>query len=239
MFPVRDNVPRRSLPLVTWGLILANAAVFYLELGWSSDGELASMLDEFGIVPKRALNKSEGVLAFEPSAWWPFLTSMFLHGGFLHLIGNMWSLWIFGDNVEDRMGSARFLAFYIFCGVIAGFTHSLTNPTSVVPAIGASGAIAGAFGAYFLLFPRARITFVLPILIYPVFFEIPAFFYLLWWFVTQITSGTTALGIADPSGGVAWWAHIGGFIAGALLFPFFLKPKKRSGGWPERRRGMF
>jgi membrane associated rhomboid family serine protease len=236
MLPFRDNVPRRSAPLVTWLLILVNALVFWLELSLPAD-ELASVLGEFGIVPRVVLDREEGVLGFQPAAWWPFVTSQFLHGGLLHLFGNMWTLWIFGDNVEDRMGHGRFLVFYLFCGLVAGFTHTLTNPSSDMPAIGASGAIAGTLGAYFLLFPRARLTVMVPIVIYPVFFEIPAFFYLLWWFLTQVLSGTTPLGVEEHSGGVAWWAHVGGFVAGALTFPFFLKPRETR-GWPQRRRSL-
>ena len=237
MLPFRDNVPRRSTPLVTWLLILANTLVFWLELRMPSE-ELASMFGEFGIVPRLALDREDGLLGFQLSAWWPFVTSLFLHAGLLHLFGNMWTLWIFGDNVEDRMGSGRFLFFYLFCGLVAGFSHTLTNPSSVTPAIGASGAIAGVLGAYFLLFPRARLTVMVPIVIYPLFFEIPAFFYLLWWFLAQVLSGTTSLGVEEHSGGVAWWAHIGGFVAGALTFPFFLKPRRATHGWPQRRRGL-
>ena len=234
MIPIRDTLPRRSLPLVTWLLILANAVVFYFEVT-VSEARLASMIDSYGVVPRRVLDRETGVLAFSPGAWLPFLTSMFLHGGLLHLIGNVWTLWIFGDNVEDRMGSGRFLLFYVLCGIVAGFVHTLTNAGSEIPAIGASGAIAGAMGAYFLMFPNARIVAVFPVFIYPVFFEIPAFFYLLWWIASQVLSGTSELGMAEASGGVAFWAHVGGFAAGALLFPFFLKPKRRSGGWPGRR----
>ncbi len=237
MLPIRDNLPRRSLPLVTWLLVLVNTAVFVLELR-TPEAEQARMLEAFGIVPRRVLDRESGMLALEPAAWWPFLTSLFVHGGLLHLFGNMWTLLIFGDNVEDRMGSGRFLAFYLFCGLVAGFTHTLTNQASEVPAVGASGAIAGTLGAYFLLFPRARLTMFFPLLFYPVFFELPAFFYLLWWFLTQLLSGTSSLGVEGASGGVAWWAHVGGFLGGALLFPLFLRPKRRTQGWPARRRGL-
>jgi len=164
---------------------------------------------------------------------------MFLHGGWLHILGNMWTLMIFGRGVEGRMGPGRFLAFYLFCGIVAGFAHVLSSAGSNVPTLGASGAIAGVLGAYFLLFPRARLLVVIPIFIYPLFFELPAIFFLLWWFAVQILSGTSALHLASAGGGVAWWAHVGGFLAGALFFPIFLKPRRNSQGWPKRRRGLF
>ena len=142
---------------------------------------------------------------------------MFLHGGWMHLVANMWTLWIFGDNVEDVMGPLRFLLFYVLCGLCALLMHVATNPESTVPVVGASGAIAGVMGAYFFLYPHARVLILVPLFIISFFFEIPAVFYLLLWFVTQVFSG-----LADGGGaGVAWWAHIGGFVAGMLLLRFF------------------
>jgi membrane associated rhomboid family serine protease len=148
---------------------------------------------------------------------------MFLHSGWLHIIGNMWTLWIFGDNVEDRMGPIRFLFFYLLCGIAAGIVHSLTNPDSMMPAVGASGAIAGVLGAYFFLFPYARIVVLIPVFIFPFFFEMPAVLYLGFWILTQVFSGTLALATPEQVGGVAWWAHVGGFIAGIILHFFFVK----------------
>jgi membrane associated rhomboid family serine protease len=162
-------------------------------------------------------------MGLTPGAYWPFLTSMFLHGSGLHLLGNMWTLWIFGDNVEDRMGPGRFVVFYLSCGLIAGIVHVMTNPDSTLPTIGASGAIAGVMGAYFLLFPRAGIVVMFPLLFIPLFFELPAMTYLAWWALSQVLSGTLSLAAAESIGGIAWWAHVGGFIAGIFLQFFFVK----------------
>jgi membrane associated rhomboid family serine protease len=151
---------------------------------------------------------------------------MFLHGGWSHIIFNMWALWIFGDNVEDRMGPLRFTLFYLTCGLIAGVVHVLTNPESTVPTVGASGAIAGVLGAYFLLFPQARLVVLVPILFIPLFFELPAVLYLLFWALMQLFSGTLALAGPTDVGGVAWWAHVGGFSAGLLLHRFFVRPRR-------------
>jgi membrane associated rhomboid family serine protease len=149
---------------------------------------------------------------------------MFLHGGWLHVIGNMWMLWIFGDNVEDRMGPLRFIAFYLICGVIAAVVHVATNSGSQFPTVGASGALAGVLGAYFLMFPASRVIVLLPVLFIPLFFELPAVIYLGLWFMIQFLSGTAsvAAGSEAAAGGIAWWAHIGGFLAGILLYRLFL-----------------
>ena len=158
-----------------------------------------------------------------------FLTSLFLHGGLLHLVGNLWTLWIFGPNVEERMGPWRFVVFYVLVGIVAGLAHVATDPHSLIPTIGASGAIAGVMGAYMLLYPRAQILFVIPILFYPLFFVWPAATYLLYWFALQFLSGAFshvlrgAAGDGMATGGVAWWAHVGGFAAGMLTFRFFLR----------------
>jgi membrane associated rhomboid family serine protease len=141
----------------------------------------------------------------------------------MHFIGNMWSLYLFGDNVEDRMGPVRYLLFYLLCGLVAGLSHCIAYPASEIPSIGASGAISGVYGAYFLLFPTARVITLVPILIIPFFFEIPAVVYLGVWFLTQLFSGTLALGSPDYFTGIAWWAHIGGFVAGMILLPLFKK----------------
>jgi membrane associated rhomboid family serine protease len=150
-----------------------------------------------------------------------------LHGGWLHLIGNMWVLYLFGDNVEDRMGPARYLAFYLLCGLAASLTHYAINPGSTVPTIGASGAISGVLGAYLLLFPTARVITLVPVFIIPFFFEIPAVVYLGFWFVMQLFSGTLSLAGTESSEGVAWWAHVGGFVTGMALLPVFKKSRKQ------------
>ncbi|TAJ19533.1 MAG: rhomboid family intramembrane serine protease [Planctomycetota bacterium] len=143
---------------------------------------------------------------------------MFLHGGLAHVLGNVWMLWIFGDNVEDRLGPVRFLVFYLLAGVLAGVVHVITNSASAVPTIGASGAIAGVMGAYFVLFPRARVVVFLPILILPALFEVPAVVFLALWFLLQIAQGALMSGLeGQSSGGIAWWAHVGGFLGGIAL----------------------
>ncbi|MEW6426084.1 MAG: rhomboid family intramembrane serine protease, partial [Bacillota bacterium] len=145
----------------------------------------------------------------------PFLSAMFLHGGWFHVIGNMWYLWIFGDNVEDRLGRFRYLLFYLAAGIIGSIAHILTNPTSPVPVIGASGAIAGVLGGYFITFPRSRVLALVPVFFFLTLMEVPAVIYLALWFVLQLFNGTLSLGgVANP---VAWWAHIGGFVAGMVL----------------------
>jgi membrane associated rhomboid family serine protease len=194
----------------------------------------------FGIVPARLSHPDWALwMGFPIDNYWPFLTSMFLHGGWLHIIGNMWALWIFGDNVEDRMGPFRFVFFYLLCGLAAGMVHWITNPNSVIPTVGASGAIAGVMGAYLILFPRSRVLVLFPVLIFPFFFELPAVFYIVFWALMQLFSGTLSLADARSVGGVAWWAHVGGFSAGIVLHYFFVR-RKRTGrpfSRGERRTG--
>ena len=226
--------------MVTWGLIVVNCLVFLYQLT-VPEGGLTRLFHLYGMVPARFSSPGWAVEAGYPqSLALPFFTSMFLHGGFFHLLTNMWTLWIFGDNVEDRMGRFRYLAFYLACGLAAGLVHWLTNLDSTVPTIGASGAIAGVLGAYMLLYPRARVVTLVPLFFWPLFFEIPALFYLAFWFVSQLLSGTSALASgAAGAGGVAWWAHIGGFLAGLALHRAFLtrpRPTTPSNGAPLPRR---
>lgn len=223
MIPIRDNVPRRSVPVVTILIILANAGVFAFELNLGPQ-RLQNFIYLFGLVPKRYTHPAWAQwVGFPVDTYWPFFTSMFLHGGFFHILLNMWTLWIFGDNVEDRMGGLRYVAFYLLCGLIAAGVHVVTNAGSQMPVVGASGAIAGVLGAYFVMYPRARLILLIPIFFYPLFFEIPAFLYLILWFLLQLYSGALSLGAETASrGGVAWWAHIGGFAAGVALHRFFL-----------------
>lgn len=220
MIPIRDTVPRRSPPVVTWLLILANAVVFLFELVLPEQA-LLRFFFHFGIVPARFTNPEWGYWVGLPTDYWPFLTSMFLHAGWMHVIGNMWALWIFGDNVEDRMGGTRFLIFYLLCGLAAGAAHCLVNADSTVPTVGASGAIAGVMGAYLVLFPNARVIVLLPVFLIPYFFHVPAVTYMGFWILSQVFSGTLALASGQDVGGVAWWAHIGGFIAGILFVWLF------------------
>ncbi|RMH19327.1 MAG: rhomboid family intramembrane serine protease [Acidobacteria bacterium] len=224
MLPIQDTVPRRNPPLVTYALIAVNVLAFLVESSLPPPA-LERLFYLFGVVPARFTHPEWAAwVGFPIDNYWPFVTSMFLHGGLFHLFGNMWTLWIFGDNVEDRMGRWRFLAFYLLCGIAAGVVHWLTNPSSTVPTVGASGAIAGVLGAYFFLFPFARIILLVPVFFLPFFFEMPAFTYLLFWFLTQVLSGALALAGPEAVGGIAWWAHVGGFVAGVLLYRFFLRP---------------
>lgn len=226
-----------------WTLILINAGVFWLELGLSPR-QLQYVTNVLGIVPARYL---DGGLRtpFPAGLWlWPFVTHMFLHGSWLHILGNMWTLWIFGDNVEDRMGPVRFLVFYLLCGLAAALTHMLLHPTSTVPVIGASGAISGVLAAYLLLYPTARIIVMMPLLFWPVFFDLPAILYMGIWLLTQVFSGSAAL-VAGVGDEIAWWAHIGGFAAGLVLCPWMIvrrRPRRRmyadeyglEGAWVQR-----
>ncbi len=219
MFPLRDSIRSRSFPIVNWILIAASVLVFLLEQAIEFGiGEVAleRFLTLFSLVP------SEFSL-LNPIAYISLFTSMFLHGGWFHLISNMWILFIFGDNVEDRMGPLRYLVFYLASGFAAGLTHVLFTSNSSIPTVGASGAIAGVLGAYMVLFPRARVVTLIPLFILPWFVEIPAVIYLGVWFLTQISSGLLSIGAMMPFGGIAWWAHIGGFVFGLLLVRIFAR----------------
>ncbi len=228
MIPIQDTIPSRSFPVITWALILLNTLIFALEASLSP-AELERLVYAFGVIPARYTHPAWAVsMGLTPNAWWPFLSNMFLHGGLLHLAGNMWSLYIFGDNVEDRMGRGRFLVFYLLTGVAASLLHIAVNPDSTMPAIGASGAISGVMGAYMFLFPRARIIFLIPLLFIPYFVEISAFFYLALWFWGQFISGTASSVMAQNAGGIAFWAHVGGFVAGALLYRFFIRGRPKA-----------
>ncbi len=220
MFPIQDSAPRRGVPLATYFLIAVNVAIFLVEVSLPKE-LLQQIVFYLGVVPARYTG---GLNDVGPGLkYLALFTSLFLHGSWIHLFGNMWTLWIFGDNVEDRMGSSRFLAFYILCGLAASFTHIYFHPTSTVPTIGASGAISGVLGAYYALFPLARVIVMIPVFIFPFFFELPAVFYLAWWFFLQVFSGTLSIVHGEIVGGVAWWAHAGGFVAGLLLHRFFCK----------------
>jgi membrane associated rhomboid family serine protease len=227
MLPLTDDVPSRTPPLVTIGLIAANAAVFLVEVSLQPD-VLERLIQLLGVVPARSASPDGAAWGgFRAGDYWPFLTSQFLHGDLLHLLANVWTLWIFGDNVEDRLGHGRYLAFYLLCGVISGVAHGQVHPESTVPAIGASGAISGVMGAYFLSFPRARIVLLVPVLFYPLFFDVPATLYLAFWFAMQLFSGAVSLAASAGAVGVAFWAHVGGFVAGLALLPLFLIGRRR------------
>lgn len=208
MIPLRDNIPSRTFHFVTYGLIALNIWAFVLEINTMPD--LDAFIAQYGLIP---------------AYWHPsqLVTSMFLHGGWLHIISNLWVLWIFGGSVEDRLGHFKYLYLYLISGIIAGLTQLFTQLGSTVPTIGASGAISGVMGAYFMMFPKARISALVPILIFLQVFEIPAFIYLGLWFISQVYSGVFE---GHNFGGVAWWAHIGGFLAG-IVWVRRLLPRRR------------
>jgi membrane associated rhomboid family serine protease len=222
MFPIKNAVPSRSPPLVTWALIAANCVIFLAETSLTPR-ELEWLLSQFALIPARYTEDGDLSLA----DYLPFFTNMFLHGGWMHLILNMWMLWLFGPTVEDRLGPGRYLMFYLACGILASVTHVVFNPGSPFPALGASGAIAGVLGCYIRLFPLARIVVMIPILIFPFFFEVPALVFAGLWFMMQLLQGTIDLFAPSAGGGVAWWAHVGGFMAGFVLAAPLRLPARR------------
>ena len=203
MFPLSDVIPSRTTPFVTMTLIALNAVAFLFELTLP-EYELQLFVQSFGVVPAH----------FD---WGSVVTSLFLHGGWLHFLGNMLYLWIFGDNVEDRLGHGLYIVFYLFCGAAAALGQAAIQPYSLVPMIGASGAIAGVMGAYFVLYPQSRVLTAVIIVFYLDIIEIPAIFFLGIWFMMQFFSGVGSLGADAAEGGIAFGAHVVGFIAGAVL----------------------
>lgn len=264
MFPIRDNIPASTRPVMNYTIIAVTVLVFFVQLAMGGGGE--ALVDQFGMIPDRVTHPHERLVISEPyiestpmgpvlrenkhvieptafPAILTLLTCIFLHGGWLHIIGNMWFLYIFGDNVEDRLGHAGYLIFYLLCGSAASLAQLLVSPQSILPTIGASGAIAGVMGAYFLLYPHARVLAFIPIFILFYLFPIPAPIFIGIWFAIQFIEGTMSIGaIAD--GGVAWWAHVGGFIVGYLIVRML-----RGKGWLRpamghvipmiRRRGIY
>jgi membrane associated rhomboid family serine protease len=217
MIPLKDETPRRSTPVVTLLLIAANAAVFFYEISLSPHAEDA-LIRTYGLVPLRihyALGGVHGVGYAQ--AFGPLFTCMFLHAGWLHIIGNMWFLWIFGANVEDRFGPLIFLLVYLVCGIGSGVSQVIFSWGSPVPSIGASGAISGILGAYLIFFPGSRILTLIPLFIIWFTARIPALIFILLWFAVQFLSGLRSLGGTGAVGGVAWWAHVGGFVLGVLI----------------------
>ena len=222
MIPLRDDNPSRTFPFVTLLLIGANVAVFLYEISLAP-GALQRFILSYGAIPA-ALLSGKGALPESSSiSWLTLVTSMFLHGGIMHLAGNMLYLWIFGDNVEDRMGPARFLVFYLVCGIAAALIQILVRPQSTAPLVGASGAIAGILGAYALLFPGARVHTLVFLFIFVRFIEMPALVLLGVWFLLQLLSAP-----ASQGAGVAFFAHIGGFLTGMLLLAGFVRRRRTS-----------
>ena len=221
MIPLRDTQPSYTFPFVTVAIIVLNVLAFLYEF-MMDPYELNFFIAHYGVIPTR----------FQ---WMDVLTSIFLHGGWMHLIGNMWFLWIYGDNVEDILGHAPYLLFYLLCGLAATMVHVLFNGDSRVPTIGASGAIAGVMGAYVVKFPHSKITTLVPVFVFITTMEIPAYVILLYWFVIQFFSGVGSVGHSHLSqGGVAWFAHIGGFLAGIALI-LVMRTHERFSHRPDMR----
>lgn len=234
MIPLRDDIPSRHPPLMNYAIIAFTSVVFLLQLALARDPE-KKVEEKFGMIPVRVMHPGQQATVTEliqikgrvyererqivPAPipnWLTLLTCIFLHGGWMHFIGNMWFLFIFGDNVEDRLGRGMYLAFYLLSGVAASFVHLITNMSSPVPTVGASGAIAGVMGAYFVLFPHARVLSLVPLFVFVQVVTLPASVFLGIWFAIQFFQGTLAI-TSTETGGVAWWAHIGGFAVGFLI----------------------
>jgi membrane associated rhomboid family serine protease len=229
MIPLKDTIPSNSFPIVNWLLILINVVIFLFEVFMLDNKQAESMIYQYGLVPDNVrLAGIDSIHELRVNIFRPFFTNMFLHGGWGHLISNMWILFIFGDNVEDRMGKVKYFLFYMLCGLIASLTHFLLNRNSAVPAIGASGAISGVMAAYMIMFPKSTIISIVPILIIPLFIPIPAIIYIGLWFLGQLLSGTSSLMLSNTASGIAFWAHIGGFIGGLTLYRFFDSPERRA-----------
>ena len=233
MIPISDENPTKLKPFVTWMLLLACAGVYIWQIQQGGDHAFGDAINHYGFTPTSLM--SPQFEATGAPAVLSIFTAMFLHGGLLHLAGNMLYLWIFGNNIEDAMGHARFVLFYLLCGVAAALTMAFMDPASTIPMVGASGAISGVLGAYMLLYPRVRVTVIIPIVIifYP--FRISAVWVVGVWFAMQLFSAAAS---TPDSPGVAWWAHIGGFAAGLMLTPFlksshvpFFGPRSSRGPW--------
>ncbi|MFO7743473.1 MAG: rhomboid family intramembrane serine protease [Anaerolineae bacterium] len=213
MIPLRDNIPSHRFPIVNTTLIVLNVLIFLLESAFLGSDPLNRFAFTWGLVPARFWQVGG------PHTWLTLFTSMFLHGGWWHLISNMLALYIFGDNIEDRVGHLRYLFFYLLSGLAAAGAHLVAYAESTLPTVGASGAIAGVLGAYLMLYPQARVLTLVPVFYFVRLIEIPAVVYLGFWFISQLFNGLFALAAADvfQSGGVAWWAHIGGFVFGLAV----------------------
>ena len=220
MLPLKDNIPAKNFPYVNIGLILINSVFFIYQMSYGH--EIDQLIFSLGFIPARFFAQ-QGENFLSPTGLLPVFSSMFLHANLIHLISNMWMLWIFGDNVEDCMGHGRYFLFFILCGIASVFAQAISNPQSALPMVGASGAISGVLGAYLLTYPHARILTLVPIVILFYIIELPAYFFLGFWFVIQLIQGSLySLNAPETvGGGVAWWAHVGGFAAGVLLLQVF------------------
>lgn len=233
VFPLRDSVRPRRRPVLTYTLILINVGIFMLE--FAQGPRIMIMLDLFGMAPVRLLNLDSLIRSFG----WPIVTMVtgtFFHGSWGHLLGNMLYLWVFGDNIEDKLGRGRFLLFYLLCGAIASLSHALANPLSQVPTIGASGAVAGVLGGYILTYPRARVLTLVPIGLFVPAIRVPAWAYLGIWFFMQLASGLAPIWARELTQTVAFWAHINGFLAGIALVRLLEAPEPTTGEGIRFRR---
>ena len=220
MFPLKDNISAKTFPYVNIGLIVINSVFFIYQMSYGA--AVDQLIFTLGFIPARFIAQ-QGENFLNPVGFIPVFSSMFLHANFVHLLSNMWMLWIFGDNVEDCMGHGRYFVFFLLCGIASVFAQAVSNPQSAIPMIGASGAISGVLGAYFLTYPQARILTLVPIVIFFYIIELPAFFFLGFWFVLQFIQGSLYSLNSEQlaGGGVAWWAHVGGFAAGVLFLHVF------------------
>jgi membrane associated rhomboid family serine protease len=233
MFPIRDDNPTLSTPVITMVLIALNVAAWILVQGMGAEPYLSRSVCELGLIPGEFLGRLPDGTSFPMSReltcvitdrhLFTPLTSMFLHGGWLHLIGNMWFLWLFGNNVEDSMGRIRYLVFYLLSGLAAAATQTFMSPNSAIPMVGASGAISGVMGAYIVLYPRVRVHLLIFLGFFITRAAVPAYLMLGYWFLLQLLGGLPSLG--QEGGGVAFWAHAGGFVAGAVLIQLFKDPE--------------
>ena len=233
MIPIRDNIAVKHWPAVVLGLIAVNSVVFLYQISLPPRGAEAFIV-EWAMIPRRLFDPSWA--AEHGLSQWTYLTVLtntFMHGGWLHIIFNMWVLYIFGCALEDRLGPARFLIFYLLCGIAASWAHASFNAQSAIPALGASGAVAGVIGAYARSYPAAVITLIIPLGFIPLFFQLPAVAFAGLWFILQILQGAGELLTPSMGGGIAWWAHIGGFVAGLVLLPLLDtgRPRHIPGPW--------
>ncbi len=233
MIPLRDSTPSGSVPYVTIFIIVINGIVWLYEA--SLGPGFQKFIIQYGLVPIRFLHPYSFQSGVVEGSLTPLVASIFMHASWMHIIGNMWFLWIFGDNIEDRLGHLRFAIFYLLCGIGAALIQVMLHPTSKIPMVGASGAISGVLGAYFVSYPTARIYTLFIFFFIIRFVEIPAFVFLLLWFTFQLISGAAELGIARETGGVAYWAHMGGFVVGIfLLWLMPSNPMRRTPTWEDR-----
>ena len=248
MFPIRDDNPSIMVPYATIGIVALNAIAWLLVQGLGSEPALSASVCRFGLIPgellqlaapgtRLPLGAGNVCVLGDTSTWHTAFTSMFMHGSWMHIIGNMWFLWIFGNNVEDVMGHGRFVVFYILCGLVAALFQTVSDPQSPVPMVGASGAIGGVMGAYILLFPRVNVHMLIVFVVYVTTIAVPAYLMLGYWFLVQLFSGVATSNVTG--GGVAFWAHVGGFVGGALLVFLFrdrrMLARHPYHGWRQQR----